>query len=523
MRHVLPVTKADGHPKSGAIELPERELFVLGFQRWKRPFVRRFFKEKRLRFVSGPEQLPAVCTVLVWGMRYADVAFPCGVRVIRVEDGFIRSVGLGADIVKPLSWVLDDMGIYYDVTNRSRLERILSETAFTEAMLTRASMLSDALVRSGITKYNVGGASWLRPAAARAVILVPGQVETDASIRYGAPSPQCTIRRNMDLLRAVRQARPDAYIVYKPHPDGYLRPDWITLERDGMGGDSRFPKCPSEILDRARELPDPDFIPLFKDSGFAMGVRDIAYNYANLLFAWLFPNYRRSDRRPATLVYTATTAAFWLRTRINKRKNEATAAALINDNGVPFYVFPLQLDHDFQIIAYSKFSGMASAIERVVASFAAYAPQGSNLVIKVHPWDAGLKDWSKITERLAKENGVSNRVIYLGGGDLDLLSEYAQGMVTVNSTSGLKAMMLGCPVKVLGQAIFDVEGLSYQGSLDQFWLANRKPDPKLLAAFVKLLANEFQIRGVFFQEPGLSNAVVQMSNRLWQGSVEEVR
>lgn len=219
MRHVLPVTKTDGHPKSGAIDLPERELFVLGFQRWKRPFVRRFFKEKRLRFVSGPEQLPAVCTVLVWGMRYADVAFPCGVRVIRVEDGFIRSVGLGADIVKPLSWVLDDMSIYYDATKSSRLERVLLETAFTEAMLTRASMLRDALVSSGITKYNVGGASWLRPAAARAVILVPGQVETDASIRYGAPSPQCTIRRNMDLLRAVRQARPDAYIVYKPHPD----------------------------------------------------------------------------------------------------------------------------------------------------------------------------------------------------------------------------------------------------------------------------------------------------------------
>lgn len=301
---------------------------------------------------------------------------------------------------------------------------------------------------------------------------------------------------------------------------GYLRPDWITLERDGMGGESRFPKCPSEILDRAREFPDSDFIPLFKDSGFAMGVRDIAYNYANLLFAWLFPHYRRSDRRPATLVYTATTAAFWLRTRINKRKNEATAAALINDNGVPFYVFPLQLDHDFQIIAYSKFSGMASAIEQVVASFAGNAPPTSKLVIKVHPWDAGLKDWPQITARLARQSGVSDRVIYLGGGDLDSLSAHALGMVTVNSTAGLKAMMLGCPVKVLGQAIFDVEGLSYQGSLDQFWLGGTKPDRNLLSAFVKLLAHEFQIRGVFFQEPGLSVAVEQMSNRLWQTRLE---
>lgn len=300
---------------------------------------------------------------------------------------------------------------------------------------------------------------------------------------------------------------------------GYFRPDWITLEQNGMGGNSCFPRHPAEIIDRAIALPNPDFRPMFKDSAFGMGIRDIAYNYANLFFAGLYPNYRRSDRRPPTLIYTATTAIFWLRTRLRKKKDAKRVADLVS-NDVPFYVFPLQLDHDFQILAYSNFKGMEPAIASVVASFAANAPLNSLLVVKVHPWDAGLKDWSQISARLAEQHGVATRVLYLGGGDLDLLSAHAQGMVTINSTSGLKAMMLGCSVKVLGQAIFDVAGLSYQGSIDTFWQECIRPDPHCLAAFIKLLANDFQIRGVFFREPGLSVAVEQMSHRLWRGTVE---
>lgn len=219
MSHIRSAASAEDDRHSGMIELSSHELFVLGFQRWKRPFVRPFFKGKCLRFIKKPEHLPVDCTVLIWGMQFSEFAFPKNTRVIRVEDGFIRSVGLGADIVKPLSWVIDDLGIYYDATRPSRLERILAETKFSEALLERASKFRHALVGSGITKYNVGKDYWQRPEGKRQVILVPGQVETDASIKFGAPPPQCTIRRNMDLLRAVRQSHPDAYIVYKPHPD----------------------------------------------------------------------------------------------------------------------------------------------------------------------------------------------------------------------------------------------------------------------------------------------------------------
>jgi capsular polysaccharide export protein len=134
--------------------------------------------------------------------------------VIRVEDGFLRSVGLGAELVRPISWVMDRSGMYYDATRASDLEQLLRSRQFTPQQLARAAALRGRITASGITKYSVGHRSWQRPRHAR-VILVPGQVESDASLRFGAPA----LRTNLGLLRAVREANPDAYLLYKPHPD----------------------------------------------------------------------------------------------------------------------------------------------------------------------------------------------------------------------------------------------------------------------------------------------------------------
>lgn len=133
-----------------------------------------------------------------------------------MEDGFIRSVGLGSDFVRPFSVVLDSRGIYFDPGRRSDLEEILNAGEFTPDDLACAARLRRIIVDNGITKYNVGAPDtpdWGR--GKRQVVLVPGQVEDDASIRYGCPG----IRTNADLLAAARAAHPDAYIVYKPHPD----------------------------------------------------------------------------------------------------------------------------------------------------------------------------------------------------------------------------------------------------------------------------------------------------------------
>ncbi|EWS56200.1 Capsule polysaccharide biosynthesis protein [Methylibium sp. T29] len=124
-------------------------------------------------------------------------------------------MGLGANLVQPLSWVIDRRGMYYDARATSDLEELIEAGKFDTALLLRAQALREAIVQRGITKYNVGGGAWQRPRGTHTVVLVPGQVENDASIAYGAPA----VHTNLGLLEAVRKARPDAWIVYKPHPD----------------------------------------------------------------------------------------------------------------------------------------------------------------------------------------------------------------------------------------------------------------------------------------------------------------
>lgn len=190
-------------------------LYAIGFSRWKKPIVRAFFQGSDISFVPRADYVPNGERLIVWGRKPIAHAIKPGVSLLRLEDGFIRSVGLGAHFVRPLSWVTDDLGIYYDASVPSRLESLLANIEFDSALVARAAALRQALCDAGITKYNVGGGAWQRPANASRVILVTGQVETDASIRFGAPA----IQRNMELLKAVREANPDALVLYKPHPD----------------------------------------------------------------------------------------------------------------------------------------------------------------------------------------------------------------------------------------------------------------------------------------------------------------
>jgi capsular polysaccharide export protein len=159
-----------------------------------------------------------------------------------VEDGFLRSVGLGADLVRPLSWVIDRRGIYFDASRPSDLEVLLQTRSFDGLTLQRAASLRKSLVASGLTKYNVGTKHWSRPpqAADLQVVLVPGQVETDASLRLGAPA----IAANLELLKAVRATHPGAWLIYKPHPDVLA-----GLRAKGAQEDLAFQWCDEIVTD----------------------------------------------------------------------------------------------------------------------------------------------------------------------------------------------------------------------------------------------------------------------------------
>lgn len=226
--------------------LLQGEIWCVGLSFWKRkmmsPFLKtvnnqlRFFKReaalkeayKARMLEMGQEKsreksvvtkgVPAV-RLLLWGKKFPELAQwaqAVGLDLLRMEDGFIRSVGLGSNLVAPRSLVIDDCGIYFDASEPSRLERILADTDFSPQLLQEAMQLKSALVAAKVGKYNVGDASLkLDIPQGKRVLLVPGQVEDDASIKTGTKE----IRTNLGLLRQVRQQNPEAYIIYKPHPD----------------------------------------------------------------------------------------------------------------------------------------------------------------------------------------------------------------------------------------------------------------------------------------------------------------
>ena len=209
-----------------AARYPQRMVCV-GFRRWKAVNIAPLLSLHPSRVVFVPtagaaEALgiePGDC-LIHWGRDapagLAALAGRSGARLLRMEDGFVRSVGLGSDLIRPLSLVLDASGIYFDPTQPSDLERLLNAGGFCASELARARRVREFIVEHGITKYNLeprDKAAWAT--GGKQVVLVPGQVEDDASIRYG-----CTgVKTNLGLLQAARRAHPQAFIVYKPHPD----------------------------------------------------------------------------------------------------------------------------------------------------------------------------------------------------------------------------------------------------------------------------------------------------------------
>lgn len=198
----------------------DRKVFTAGFSPWKRSAMTPFLKgiagdpiHKRSLDAAVVAAQAENGVVAVWG---SDRPLPVGVPAIRLEDGFIRSRGLGVALTMPSSIAMDDEHVYYDARGESRLEAILSRGTFDEPLRARARALARLLVQRGVSKYNLGTeASLPAGGAGQLKILVPGQVEKDASIRYGSPA----VRSNAALVTAVRALFPDAFIVYKAHPD----------------------------------------------------------------------------------------------------------------------------------------------------------------------------------------------------------------------------------------------------------------------------------------------------------------
>lgn len=299
--------------------------------------------------------------------------------------------------------------------------------------------------------------------------------------------------------------------------NGYLRPDWITVELAGMGVYSRFPNHPDAIRQLAETAPQADLAVRFRHGFFEEMVPEFVYHVGNLALRPLHPHFR-SGRYYNALLEFAAGIPHVLSARSRARKAERDVADLLKRN-CPFYLAPLQLQGDHQIHANSPYRHLGQMIDEAIASFARHAPPDMRLVFKQHPHDNGWENWPRLVTEAAARNGVGSRVMLVDGGDLDVLLSRAKGCVTVNSTVGLFAMRAGCPTKALGIAIYDMPGLTHQGSLDAFWTNPEPVDPALADAFVRALAARIQVKGSFFNQDGRQAAIQEIVRRLECGLI----
>lgn len=231
----------------------------LGFAFWKQDHIAPLLwgGSEPFRFVRTVPEAQVGRAFAVWRAKAPKDAASqlerLGSSLIEVEDGFVRSRGLGADCIPPMSITVDRLGAYFDPAQESELERLLEHEEVGEELLARAAQIRSRIVAAGLGKYGRGRTKLERRADGRRHILVPGQVEDDRAVISGG----CGLVSNFELLKCVRANAPDAYIIYKPHPDvvaGHRRgavPQASCLEfADEIVGDEAV----SSLIDMVDEI-----------------------------------------------------------------------------------------------------------------------------------------------------------------------------------------------------------------------------------------------------------------------------
>jgi capsular polysaccharide export protein len=294
--------------------------------------------------------------------------------------------------------------------------------------------------------------------------------------------------------------------------EGYIRPDWMTLERDGVNGYSRMPTNPEWFVETAKNLaPRPQLSHV--TASFKRRTHDGFWHYANQLFdGGRFPHYEW--HRPGSLL---SDAVYWAHKLIRQKWQSSQDEKLekfLSDNEGKFFLLPLQLSADYQIRLHSPFPDMVSALCYIVDNFKHNAPPETHLLIKSHPLYAGFFNWGRYIEKLAKRTDLVDRIHYIDGGDLERMSAASNGMVCVNSTSATFALAANRPVAILGKAVYNIRGITHQGLLDEFWSNPTSPDPQVFEAFCHVLRSRYLVRGGLSSLSAVNTLVETMTNRL---------
>ena len=294
--------------------------------------------------------------------------------------------------------------------------------------------------------------------------------------------------------------------------EGYFRPRWITLESNGVNAYSPCPRDPAFYRDNGEPV-----------TKVTIGDADVGRPTTWLIFraighyvnkVFLAPAYPRRRNPFALPVFDQILGSIirYTKNQMTRRAVTARADSLLESKD-PYFLALMQRAGDSQLWRHSNYTNESFAAE-VIESFSTHAAPDAKLVFKLHPLDPGMVDYERMVIRLAAEHGVADRVLFLDGGNLNALAHSARGAVTINSTAGLATVGFGCPTKVLGRAVYDIEGLTDPKPLSRFWSDPKAPDNDLFLRFRHVMMERTQINGAFYTPEGLKMAASVAAERL---------
>jgi len=297
--------------------------------------------------------------------------------------------------------------------------------------------------------------------------------------------------------------------------EGYIRPDFITLEEWGVNARSDQPRDPAYF----RRRPQPVARQCQKTAHVFVwtAIWAMVYYTASAMARKKYPHYHH--HRPLGVLsetsrwFKGFIRKFWYGIKERKMLNH-----LVTEHSKKFFLVPLQVHCDGQVRHHSSFDSVFAFIEKVVESFAGHASESSVLVIKHHPLDRAYNEYTASIKMLERKYNLAGRLFYVHDLHLPTLLDHAAGTVVINSTVGLSSLWHGAPVKVLGEAVYNMPGLTSQLDLDKFWLHPGLVDTKLNAAYRAYLMETNQLNGSFYNRLSESNTVcgLKLDESFWK-------
>ncbi len=322
-----------------------------------------------------------------------------------------------------------------------------------------------------------------------------------------------TLPRHRAALDAAERLGRHSFVL----ENGYLRPHWVTLERDGVNGFSRLPRDPAVYLD-----------PIYREA------EPVGHQRFE---ARLRPHVFNTTRHFAAAVAAAPVLGFdtryyghsifrqaagyigeyaWRLAHDELAKLDAVSALAAKGRRV--FLCLMQKPGDGQLVVHSRHGGNEAFLREVLTSFSVHAPDDAILVIKQHPLDYAIERSYAFVDRMVRQLRLEGRALYLRKTSIDKIMPLTFGVLTINSTAGLATIIDEKPVICVGRSFYDIEGLTFQGSIDAFWREAQAPDPNLVRGFVAFLKSTSQINGGFHSRDGLTLLTPRLAETLVIGA-----